>query len=215
MPAARVSAETRARAGVGWVGLFGALFARVRIQPLEFVRVDSPHRPRREHPLKEAADSPGAVPGRGDLCERGAFSRGDCGALYMAFPRRRLVRNFTSRFRGNARSCRRPDGREMPLLLLATPYGVDPAIGASATGFRRTPAPCAIAWNVSATCCHAAGCGVTPVTVAGWLPHALTGHDGRDGNDSATPDGHMETRSSIPGGGPYDRHIGADQRLAA
>jgi hypothetical protein len=88
---------------------------------------------------------------------------------------------------GNARSCRRPDDCEMPLLLLATPYGVDPdlAIGSSATGFRRTPAPCAMAWNVSATCCHAAGCGVTPVTVAGWLPHALTGHDGRDGNDSA------------------------------
>ena len=36
-------------------------------------------------------------------------------------------------------SCRRPDDCEMPLLLLATPYGVDAAIGASATGFRRTP----------------------------------------------------------------------------
>ena len=103
----------------------------------------------------------------------------------------------------------------MPLLFLATPYGVDAAIGASATGFRRTPAPCAIAWNVSATCCHAAGCGVTPVTVAGWLPQALTGHDGRDGNDSAYAGRAYGDPVIRTWRGPYDRHIGAGQRLAA
>jgi hypothetical protein len=35
--------------------------------------------------------------------------------------------------------CRRPDGCEMSLLFLATPYGVAAAIGTSAAGFRRTP----------------------------------------------------------------------------
>src|SRR6185312_4549449 len=62
-----------------WLGLPGALFARVRVQTLEFVRVDGPHHPRRERLLEEAADPPGAVPGRGDLYERGAVSRGDRG----------------------------------------------------------------------------------------------------------------------------------------
>ena len=86
------------------------------------------------------------------------------------------LHKYPSRPRENARICRRPDGCEMPSLLLATPYGVDAALGASATGVQENP---------RLACCHAAGCGVTPVTVAGWMPHALTGHDGRDGNDSA------------------------------
>src|SRR6185437_1367641 len=57
----------------------GALLAGVRVEPLEFVRVDGPHRPRREHLLEEAADPPGAVPARGDLHQRRPVLRGDRG----------------------------------------------------------------------------------------------------------------------------------------
>lgn len=49
------------------------------------------------------------------------------------------LHKYPSRPRENARICRRPDGCEMPSLLLATPYGVDAAIGASATGVQENP----------------------------------------------------------------------------
>src|SRR5689334_8617008 len=62
-----------------WPGLSRPLLARVRIQPLQLVRVDGPHHPWREHPLEEAPDPPGAIPGRADLHERVAVSGGDRG----------------------------------------------------------------------------------------------------------------------------------------
>jgi hypothetical protein len=77
MPVARLRGG--ALCDVGWPGLSGTLLAGVGIQPFELVRVDGPHHPGREHPLKDAPDPPGSVPGRRDLHERRPVSRGDRG----------------------------------------------------------------------------------------------------------------------------------------
>ena len=75
--ASGASPRRRAHADIRWPCLlFGTLPARVRIQPFEPVRVDRLHHPRREHPLKDAPDPPGSVPGRGDLHERRTVARG-------------------------------------------------------------------------------------------------------------------------------------------
>ena len=50
----------------GVVGCCGAVFAGVGAEPLEFIRVDSTHYPRREHALEAVADPAYAVPGGGD-----------------------------------------------------------------------------------------------------------------------------------------------------
>src|SRR6185437_226678 len=69
----------RGRPPAAGPGSASALLARVGGEPVEFVRVDDPHRPRREHLLEEAADPAGAVPARGDPHQRRSALRGDGG----------------------------------------------------------------------------------------------------------------------------------------
>ena len=42
----------------------GAVFARITVEPLEFIGIDGAQHPRREGPLEESADPAGAIPAR-------------------------------------------------------------------------------------------------------------------------------------------------------
>ena len=80
----------------------GAVFARVVVEPLEFIRVNGTHHPPREHALKQAADPICAVPGRRDLHERRPALRG----AMLISPTPRSTASRHSRHRPRSRSSR-------------------------------------------------------------------------------------------------------------